>query len=89
MSLTMRPTGLGSRIDKDRPTTPSIAASGRSVASTKSMQSVLVLADEPQRPDEGLGEAGRDRLGLRRQGAVKCFPCGGILSRTARLNGTS
>jgi len=31
----MRPIGLGSRIDRDRPTTRSIAASGRSVASTR------------------------------------------------------
>jgi len=35
MPLKLRPTGLGSGIDKDRPTTPSLPASGRSAASTK------------------------------------------------------
>ena len=34
MPLTLRPTGLGSGIDKDRPTTPLLSASGRSAAST-------------------------------------------------------
>jgi hypothetical protein len=35
MALKLRPTGLGSGIDKDRPITPSAPASGRSVASTR------------------------------------------------------
>ena len=35
MPLKLRPTGLGSGVDKDRPTTPSLSASGRSAASTR------------------------------------------------------
>ena len=35
MALKLRPTGLGAGIDKDRRTTPSTLASGRSAASTK------------------------------------------------------
>jgi hypothetical protein len=35
MALKLRPTGLGSAIDKDRPDTPSTAVTGMSAASIK------------------------------------------------------
>ena len=61
MALKLRPTGLGSGIDKDRPTTQSLLASGRPAASTdprRSGQSALVLVDERQWPDDALGPRG-------------------------------
>ena len=93
MPLKMRPTGLGSGIDKDRAGLHRLyrRVGGRPHLrnARRSRQSALVLVDDRQRSDdtlgsrgdlggsqgaiseelgrlEGVGEAGRDRLGLRR-----------------------
>ena len=58
MPLTMRPTGLGSGIDKDRPDYGVIAASGVLAAlpdARRSREPALVLVANRQPSDDALG----------------------------------
>ena len=68
MAFTMRPTGLGSGIDKDRPDYTVVAGEWPHLRNTpRSRQSALVLVDDRQRPDDALGSRGGSGGG---QGAV-------------------
>ena len=62
MALKLRPTGLGSGIDKDRPdyTVVYRRVGGRPHLrnARRSRQSALVLVDDRQRPDDALGSRG-------------------------------
>ena len=70
MPLTMRPTGLGAGIDKDRPDYTVYSGDGRSAGSTRPVaarQSALVLVANRQRSDDALGPRSAVRRG---QGAL-------------------
>ena len=62
MALKLRPTGLGSGIDKDRPDYTVVTGEwevGRVYENARrSRQSALVLVDDRQRPDDALGSRG-------------------------------
>ena len=59
MALKLRPTGLGSGIDKDRPDYTVVAGEWPHLRNTpRSRQSALVLVDDRQRSDDALGSRG-------------------------------